>query len=135
MALILKPLYRAKIASAAGPALAANPYSVATAKAALLKSIVLTNYSATDGTIKGIYVGRKTSAPAIGDVTGTNTLFFRIAPPDLRVPANQQIVLDTEVVMSGDATAGTDYLIFEFAGGTGVATGIDCVVNGAERDQ
>lgn len=135
MSLTLKPLYRAKLTSQASASLASNPYAVGATKGAIVKSIVLTNYSVTEGTIRGIYVGRKTSAPAPADVTGANTLFFRIAPVDLRIPAGLQVVLDTEVVMNGDVTAGPDYLIFEFAAGTTVAAGIDCVVNGAERDQ
>jgi hypothetical protein len=146
MALILKSLARVKLSI---PNVTTTPmaaittiYSVTGPRAALLKSIVLTNVIASDVVINGIYLGRKgfvlglAVVPVIADVNpqSGNSAFFRVAPMPLRVPAGQQIVLDTELVMVADATS-TDYLVVEFLSGTAVSNVIDMVVNGAERDQ
>ena len=127
-------------------------YNVGPTKAVLIKSIVLTNVTASqDLTIAGIYTGVRSVAPAnLADLTSNPTngvcSFQRIAPPNLRIPFGQQVVLDTELVMMGVTLVGgtpspsaatNDWLVFiSGALGSGtVSKGIECVVNGAERDQ
>lgn len=173
MALTLKPLWRARftyktttsIALGAYPVTTPPPaaglvypypkvYAVSVGKAALIKSIILTNLHTSDLTITGIYTGLRSTEPAAPSdlVTGNPTvgnpivLFNRIAPKDLRVPSGSQIVLDTEIVMAGiNVTVNTtgpvitphnDYLVFELPSvAAQIDNVMDCVVNGAERDQ
>ena len=115
MALTLKLLGTGQITTTSEVNITQNTQ---TTKALLVKNVILTNLAGTAASLE-IYV-KKGGA-------GTS---WQIAPKPVTVPANGQIILDTELTLNLNS-ASFETLYGKFNAGSGT---VDFVANGIERD-
>ena len=115
MALTLKLLGTGQITTTTETNITQNSQ---TTKALLVKNVILTNLSGTPAALE-IYVKKG----------GTGTA-WQVVPKPITIPANGQVVLDTELTLNLNS-ASWETLFGKFNTGSGT---IDFVANGIERD-